>query len=71
MTTVGLPMLRVRRRNPPDKLEPPRATRVRDEVTQGVANSWHIWSPIEGTQHPQASYLSPDQDVSFTPLRVG
>jgi hypothetical protein len=27
--------------------------------------------PIKGTQHPQASYLSPDQKVSFTPLRVG
>jgi hypothetical protein len=44
--TVGLPMLRVQRRNPLDSSEPPRA---RDEVTHGVATSWHIHSPIEGT----------------------
>jgi hypothetical protein len=37
--TVGLSMLRVQRRNPPDGSEPPRTTRVRDEVTQGVATS--------------------------------
>jgi hypothetical protein len=65
---MGLPMLRVQRQNPPDGSEPPRANRMRDEVTQGVATSWHIRSPIEGTRHPQASYLSLDQEVSFTPL---
>jgi hypothetical protein len=37
----------------------------------GGASSWHIRSPIKGTRHLQASYLSPDQEVSFTPLRVG
>jgi hypothetical protein len=68
---VGLPLLRVRRQNPPVRLEPPRATRPRDKATQGVASSWHIWSPIEGTRHLQASYLSPNREVSFTPLRVG
>jgi hypothetical protein len=26
--------------------------------------------PIEGTWHPQASYLSSDLEVSFTPLHV-
>jgi hypothetical protein len=36
-----------------------------------LASNWLIRSPIEGTQHPQASYLSSDQEVSFTPLRVG
>jgi hypothetical protein len=36
-----------------------------------VPSSWHIWSPIEGTQHPQALYLSPDREVSFMPLFVG
>jgi hypothetical protein len=51
--------------------EPPRATSARDEATQWVASSWHIRCPNERTQHPQASYLSLDQEVSFTPLRVG
>jgi hypothetical protein len=36
-----------------------------------VANSWHTQGPIEGTRHPQALYLSPGQEVSFTLLRVG
>jgi hypothetical protein len=67
----GLPMLRVRRQNPSDGSEPPRAIRARDEATQGVASGWHIRSPIEGTQHPQSSYQSLDQKVSFMPLRVG
>jgi hypothetical protein len=66
--TVCLPMLRVRRQNPPDKLEPPRVTRVRDEATQRVVAIWHIRSPIKGTWRPQASYLSLDWRVSFTPL---
>jgi hypothetical protein len=36
-----------------------------------VASSWNTWGPIEGSQHPQASYLSPGQEVSFTFLCVG
>jgi hypothetical protein len=44
---------------------------VRDEVTQRVASSWCIRSPIEGTRHLQALYLSLEQVVSITPLRVG
>jgi hypothetical protein len=48
--------------------EPPRATRARDQTTQRVATSSHIRSPIEGTQCSQASYLSLDQEISFTPL---
>jgi hypothetical protein len=68
---MGLPMVRVRRQNPPVGLEPPRAIRARDEVTQRVDRSWHIQSPIEGTQHSQASYLSLNWEVSFTPLHVG
>jgi hypothetical protein len=28
-------------------------------------------TPHQGTRHPQASYLSPDQEISFTLLRVG
>jgi hypothetical protein len=71
MIVMALPMLRVRRRNLSVGLEPPRATRARDKETQVVAGSWHIWSPIEGTQHPQASYLSHDRELSFTPLHVG
>jgi hypothetical protein len=57
-----------RGQNPLDGSESPRATRARDEATQGVATSWHIQSPIEGTWHPQASYLSLDWEVSFVPL---
>jgi hypothetical protein len=37
--TVGLLMLRVRRRNLPVGSEPPRVSSARDEVTQGVATS--------------------------------
>jgi hypothetical protein len=48
--------------------EPPRATRLSYEVTQRVASSWRIRRPIEGTRYPQASYLSPDQEVSFKPF---
>jgi hypothetical protein len=48
--------------------ELPRATRERDEATQSVATSWHIQRPIEGTWYSQASYLSLDWKISFTPL---
>jgi hypothetical protein len=68
MIIMGLPILRVRRRNPPDTSETHRATRVRDKVTQRVASNWHIWSPIEGSRCPQALYLSLEQGVSFMPL---
>jgi hypothetical protein len=68
---VGLSIIRVRRHNPPFGLELPRVTRVRDEATQGMASGWHIRSPAEGTWHPQASYLSPEWEVFFMPLRVG
>jgi hypothetical protein len=44
-----LATLRVQRRNPPVGSETPRATKVRDEATQRVANNWCIRSPIEGT----------------------
>jgi hypothetical protein len=71
MIVVGLSMLRVQRLNPPVESEPPSAPRARDEATQEVASSWRIQSPIEGTRHPQASYLSPDREVSFMPLHVG
>jgi hypothetical protein len=49
----------------------PRATRAREEATQRVASNWRIRSPIEGSQHHQASYLSPDLEVSIMPLCVG
>jgi hypothetical protein len=65
--TVGLPMLKVRRQNPPHGSEPPRSTRAKDEATQGVATNRHIQSPIMGTQHLQASYMSLDREVSLTP----
>jgi hypothetical protein len=68
MITVGLPKFRVRRQNPSDESEPPRATRVRDEATQGVDSSWHIPSPIDGTWCPQASYLSSDREVPSCPF---
>jgi hypothetical protein len=63
--------LRVPRQNPPVRLKPLRATRVRDEATQRVASIWCIRGPTEGTWHPQASYLSPEWELSFTPLYVG
>jgi hypothetical protein len=56
---------------PASQSEVPRATRVRDEVTQGVASSSHIWSPMKGIRLSQASYMSLDWEVSFTSLRVG
>jgi hypothetical protein len=40
MIAKGLVKLRVSRQNPTLGSEPPRATRVRDEVTQRVANIW-------------------------------
>jgi hypothetical protein len=67
MIVVGLPMLRIRRQNLAVELEPPRATRARDKVTQRVASSGCIQSLIEGIRHPQASYLSLDWEVSFMP----
>jgi hypothetical protein len=67
----GLLKLKVHKQNPLDRSEPPRVTIARDEVTQKMASSWHIWHPIEGIQHPQALYLSPDWEVSFMPLHVG
>jgi hypothetical protein len=70
MIVVGLPMLRVRRRNLQVGSEPPRETRVRDKATQRLTSSWRIHSPIKETWHPQVSYLSPDQEVSFMPLHV-
>jgi hypothetical protein len=44
---------------------------MRDEVTQNVASSWRIRCPNEGIQHPEASNLSLDREVSFVPLHVG
>jgi hypothetical protein len=52
---------------PVDGSEPPRTTRARDEATQKVSSSWCIWCPIEGIQHPQSSYLSPEWEVSIMP----
>jgi hypothetical protein len=66
----GLPKLRVQRDTRQLGQSRP-ATKARDEVTQGVASSWLIWSPIEGIQHTQASYLSLNQKVSFTSFHVG
>jgi hypothetical protein len=31
--------------------ELPTATKARDKAAQGVATSWHLRSPIEGTRH--------------------
>jgi hypothetical protein len=47
------------------------SSQSRPEQPEQGTSSWRIRSHIEGTHHPQASYLSPDQDVSFMPLRVG
>jgi hypothetical protein len=68
---VGLLKLSVRRQNPPVRSAPLKANRVRDKTTQRVASSWYTQGPIEGSQHPQALYLSPDLEVSSTPLYVG
>jgi hypothetical protein len=54
----GLLKLRDRRQNPLDGSKPPRGTRARDEATQRMASSWCIQSPIEVTQHSQASDLN-------------
>jgi hypothetical protein len=67
---VGLPMLRVLRKSPPVGSAPPRANIARDKATQSVASSWHTRGPSFGTHHPQALYLSPGRDFSFTPLHV-
>jgi hypothetical protein len=40
-------------------------------VTQRVSTGWHIRFPIEGTQHPQASYMSPAWEVSVMSLHMG
>jgi hypothetical protein len=63
---IDLPMLRVRRQNPSIGSELSRTHRVRDEMTRGGQYLTHL-----EPHHPQALYLSPDWEVSFTPLRVG
>jgi hypothetical protein len=68
---VGLQQLGVRRHNPPVGSKPSRVYRERDEATQGMTSSWHIWGPNKGTRNPQALYLSSDREVSFMPHRVG
>jgi hypothetical protein len=57
--------------NPPVGSTSPRANKVRNKARQRVASSWHTRDPIEGAQHPQALYLCPGREDSFTPLRVG
>jgi hypothetical protein len=68
MIAVGSVKVQGSKAKPVNGLELPRAARARDEVTQRVATSWHIWSPIEGIRCPQASYLSLDQEIPFMPL---
>jgi hypothetical protein len=46
--TVGLPKLRVPRKNPPDRSALPRANKVRDKVTQRVTSSWRFPRPHRG-----------------------
>jgi hypothetical protein len=53
----GLQMLRVLMRNLPVDSEPPRATRARDEATQGVASSWHFSRTHRGDPTP-SSFIS-------------
>jgi hypothetical protein len=64
---IGMQQLRVQMQNPPVGSAQPRANRARDKVTQRVASSWHTQGPIEGTHHPEASYLSLDREASFMP----
>jgi hypothetical protein len=71
MITVGLLELRV-----PDKS---RQLRLRHpEQTERGIKRHKVWlaagttqDSIEGNRHPEAMYLSPGQEISFTPLRVG
>jgi hypothetical protein len=70
MIGVGLPELRVLRRNPPLRLAPPRANRVRDKVPQRMASSWRYLEHHRGDLAFSTLYLSPVQEVSITP-RVG
>jgi hypothetical protein len=68
MIAVGSAKAQGLKEKPISGSEPTRATRARDEATQRVANIWRTRGPIEGTQCPQASYLSLDWKVSFVPL---
>jgi hypothetical protein len=47
-----------------------RRLRVWDLATQRVASCCYVQCPIMGVQHPQASYLSPEWEVSVMPLHV-
>jgi hypothetical protein len=49
MIVVGSAKAQGSKVKPINGSELPRATRARGEVTQRVATSWHIRSPIEGT----------------------
>jgi hypothetical protein len=59
MIAVGLPKLRVLRQ-----------TERGTKQHKGWPAAGTTRDPIEGTRHPQALYLSLDQEVSFTPLHV-
>jgi hypothetical protein len=68
VNVVGSAKARGLKAKPINESEPPRATRARDEAAQRMANILVHRCPIEGTRHPQALYLSLDQEVSFMPL---
>jgi hypothetical protein len=69
---VWLLSLMVLRQNPSIGTAPPTANRARDKaIHKGWPVTGTIQGPIMGIWHPSALYLSPGQEVSFTPLRVG
>jgi hypothetical protein len=49
----------------------PEQTEQRTKQYQQWPATGTFWDLIKDTQHPQALYLSPDREVSFTPHHVG
>jgi hypothetical protein len=64
----GLPKLGVWRRNPSTGQSRPEQSERGMKRYKGWTTFWHTRCPIKGTRHPQASYLSPNREVLFTPL---
>jgi hypothetical protein len=67
----GLPKLRAGRQNPSMGQSCAEQLEWGTKRHKGWPIFWRTRCPIEGTRHPQALYLSLDQEVSFTSLHVG
>jgi hypothetical protein len=64
----SLSKLMVRRQNPSMGQSHPEEPKWGTKRHKGWPTFLHTRCPIKGTRHPQASYLSLDYEVSFTPL---